>query len=97
MRHCDQVHRDYDRLANKDVNVGELPTWMHIKGKVAWYVYQGDYGGLGEGWSTFHRKVVAAKVGKPYGPPGDVFVCDPDEHKDDPKNLITIMFMPLRA
>ncbi len=96
MRLCDLVHRDYDRFANKNVNVGELPPWMHIQGKVVWYVFQGPYSGLSEAWATFHRKVVASKRGEPYGPPGDVFVCDPDEHKADPETLTTILFMPLK-
>lgn len=97
MGRCDALHKDYDRLANAGVNVGELPRWMRVQGKVAWYVFEGPYSRLAEGWDAFHRKVAATKRTDLVGPPGDVYVCDPNEHEADPEKTITILFMPLNA
>lgn len=36
-----EVHRQFESFANRDVQVGELPEWMHLRGRFAWYVYQG--------------------------------------------------------
>jgi len=36
-----------DKFANGKVQAGELPNWMHVSGKVAWYVFQGPYSELG--------------------------------------------------
>lgn len=96
MATCDSAHGQYDRIANGAVQVGTLPDWMRIRGKVAWYVAQGPLATLGDHWQTFHAKVVAAKVGTPHGPPGDVFICDPADHEaDGRKRLLTILYMPL--
>jgi hypothetical protein len=35
MAKCDAAHRDYDRVANGDVQRGDLPDYMHARGKVA--------------------------------------------------------------
>lgn len=95
MANCDVIHKEYDRLANGEVQVGELPPWMSIKGKVAWYVYRGPYGGLGEAWGTFSEKVHAAKL-EHGGPPGDVYVCDPKDHEaDEHTKLLTILWSPM--
>ncbi len=40
-------------------------------------------------------KVHAQKI-RPIGPPGDVYVCDPDDHEaDGGANLTTILWAPL--
>jgi len=53
---CTDVHKQFDRFANGKVQVGELPEWTHVHGKVAWFVYQGPYSELGsEGFNTFGR------------------------------------------
>lgn len=96
MTPCETVHQRYDGIANGAVQVGALPEWMRIRGKVAWYVAQGPLNGLGDHWQTFHQKVAAAKAGTPHGPPGDVFICDPTDHEaDGQKRLLTILYVPL--
>jgi hypothetical protein len=51
---CTDIHKQYDKFANGTVQVGELPEWMHIKGKVAWCVFQGPYSELeSKGFRTF--------------------------------------------
>ena len=41
MAECDEVRRQFDGLANGALQVGELPAWTRVQGKVAWYVFQG--------------------------------------------------------
>ena len=97
MANCDATHKQYDRLANGAVQVGELPPSTRVKGKVAWYVYQGPYTGLGDAWQEFARKRTAAKL-RGQGSPGDVYVCDPMDHeKDGGKKLLTILWAPLKG
>ena len=96
MASCDEFHRQYDRIANKDIQIGELPDHMHVRGRVAWYVAQGPYADLGDMWQEFMRKVRASKL-PVTGPPGDVYVCDPEEHKGaQGKSLSTIMWAPMK-
>jgi hypothetical protein len=45
-----EIHRQFQRFANKDVQLGPLPEWTHVRGECVWYVYQGPYGALGDGW-----------------------------------------------
>ena len=93
---CDEVHKRYDALANKDVQVGELPEWMHVTGKVAWYAYQGPLSEMGAAWGKFH-KGVHADGHQPDGAPGDLYVCDPDDHPGEAqKTLITIFWIPVK-
>lgn len=55
---CSDVHKQFDKFANGKAQVGELPKWMHVSGKVAWYVHQGPYSELGsKGFSTFGRSL----------------------------------------
>jgi hypothetical protein len=43
------------------------------------------------------RKLQTEKPGPFAGPPGDVYVCDPDDHEaDEQRELITILWTPLR-
>ena len=92
----EDLHREFDRYANKEVQVGELPAWMNVKGRVAWYVNQGAYDTMGNAWRDFSTKVHAAKL-PVLGPPGDVYVCDPADHeKDGGEKLTTILWMPLK-
>ena len=92
-----EAHHEYDPYANGEVQIGQLPSWMHISGKVAWYVYQGPYAGMPKGWSEFHKKVGSTVKSKPSGPPGDVYICDPDDHKvEAQETLLTILWMPVK-
>lgn len=96
MATCDEVHRAYDGLANGAVQVGELPSWMHVRGKVAWYVFQGPYAGLSDAWADFMQKALASDIGGVTGPPGDVYVCDPLDHLDELQGtLTTILWAPV--
>ncbi len=97
MAHCDEFHKAYDRFANKDVQVGELPAWTRVQGQVAWFVAQGPYAKLSEMWPEFHGKVGAKRL-KVHGPPGDIYVCDPDDHKGDrERTLCTVLWVPIEG
>ncbi len=61
---------------------------MRVNGKVAWYVFQGPYRELPDAW--------AIGSGKVSGPPGDVYVCDPVDHKGTEEKLITILWAPVK-
>ncbi|MFI5418720.1 MAG: hypothetical protein ACHQ2Y_07500 [Candidatus Lutacidiplasmatales archaeon] len=51
---------------------------------------------LGSSWTTFHAKVGQARPGLPDGPPGEVFICRPEDHAaDEQKGLLTILYLPL--
>jgi len=53
---CSDVHKQFDKFADGKVQVGELPKWMHVSGKVAWNVFQGPYNELGsKGFSVSGR------------------------------------------
>ncbi|HKV90818.1 MAG TPA: hypothetical protein VJQ43_06465 [Thermoplasmata archaeon] len=96
MANCEAAHAEYDRLANGALQVGTLPKWMRVQGKVAWYVAQGPYSGLPEAWQKFHHGLGAARAGRPDGPAGDVYVCDPDDHRTDGgRQLLTILYLPI--
>jgi effector-binding domain-containing protein len=89
------IHRQFESFANGDVQVGELPDWLHVHGKCAWYVYQGPYSGLGNAWQTFMGKVHAKGLQGP-SPPGDLYVCDPGEHQaDGGAKMMTVFWVPL--
>ena len=57
---CSDVHKQFDKFANGKVQAGELPNWMNVSGKAAWYVFQGPYSELGsKGFSA--RALVLGK------------------------------------
>ena len=35
---CEAMHKDLDSKANGEIQVGVLPAWTHVTGRVAWYV-----------------------------------------------------------
>lgn len=53
---CDEIHRAYDQMAVGPVQIGELPEWIRIHGKVAWYVYAGSHRDIGERLADLHAK-----------------------------------------
>ncbi len=94
---CDEFHLEYDRFANKDVQVGELPQWMHVRGTVAWYVAQGPYSELQAMWQAFHAKVHAKGLDV-HGAPGDVYACYPGDHTGErERTLSTVMWIPVKG
>jgi len=96
LKRCDAVHREYDKYSNGKIEIGQLPSWMHVMGEVAWYVFRGPYRGLPEGWSEFMKKVHSLSNAKVWGPPGDVYLCDPTDHKEDEGNTLTILYVPVK-
>ncbi len=97
MRSCEQAHKEYNKQANKEIQIGSLPSWMHVNGRVAWHVFQGPYSELPKGWNEFMKKARKMSSAKLSGPPGDVYLCDPTEHSGDEKNMLTILWAPLKA
>ncbi len=93
---CEEEHRAYDKLANREIQVGELPPATRVKGRVAWYVYQGPYADLPmKGWELFWKKF-ATKNLKMEGAPGDVYICNPGCHKEDEQaKMLTILWAPV--
>jgi len=83
MRSFEQVHKEYDMKSNGKVEVGVLPSWMRVNGRVAWYVFQGPYTKLPDGWSEFWKKF--GDTSKVAGPPGMCMSAPPQEHKGDEK------------
>jgi len=49
-----------------------------------------------EGWGEFMKKAQASNAGEFAGPPGDVYVCDPQDHKGNEQTMITILWAPLK-
>ncbi len=43
---CGEVHERFDRFANGSIQVGELPAWTRVQGRVAWFAFQGPYSSL---------------------------------------------------
>ena len=94
----EDVHRKFDRYANGDFQIGKLPSRLQVQGKVAWYVFHGAYSGLGNAWAMFPKKFLGSKRGEPSGPPGEVYVCDPDDRKGAREaKLLTVLWIPLMA
>jgi hypothetical protein len=93
---CEEIHKDYDSKANREIQLGELPPFMHVKGRVAWYVYQGPYEHISsKGWDVFWQKFAARNV-KMEGAPGDVYVCSPSCHKEDRQaKMLTVLWAPI--
>lgn len=96
MMSCIDIHKQFDKFANGKVQVGQLPEWMHVTGKVAWYVYQGPYSDLPKGFDTFWKKFGEAKL-QMAGAPGDVYICSPECHKEDKQvKMLTILWCPVK-
>ena len=96
MARCDAFHREFDRFATGGVETGELPTWLHVRGKVAWKVYQGPYEGLGPAMQRFMGDVMRVHAPHLAGPMGDVYPCDPREHTGaNAARLSTVFWIPL--
>lgn len=91
---CEEAHKQFDDVANAGGQVSELPGWMYVRGKAFWWVYQGSYDDLPAAWRTFHGKAKEAGVVLA-GPPGDVYVCDPDDHQDDAAKILTVLWVPV--
>ncbi len=93
---CEEIHKALGAKANGEIQVGVLPAWTHVTGRVAWYVYQGPYRDLStKGWDVFWRKFATANL-KMEGAPGDVYACSPGCHKeDDQAKMLTLFWAPV--
>ncbi len=97
MKACKKVHEEYDRYANGQVELGRLPDWLHVTGRVAWHVHQGPYSSLPQAWRAFGQMLQSLGTEKFAGPPGDVYACDPEDHKGPAEaEMITILWAPLK-
>lgn len=96
MGDCDDAHKAFGKFTAGYVQTGTLPPDLNVSGKVAWYVYRGPYSGLPQAWQDFHRKVHTMKL-EGRGPPGEVYVCDPDAHKaDEGRDMLTVLWTPIK-
>ena len=92
MAPCSEAHKEFDSLANGDIQSGTPPSWLHVQGKVAWYVYQAPYSGIGRAFPRFLGKVASKLPGQIRGAPGDVYVCSPEDHTGSAEHRLTTIF-----
>lgn len=70
MTSCEVLHARFDAIASGPLRVGELPESFHLRGRMAWYVYQGPYRELSErGLARCHAEgsVVRREASRPSG------------------------------
>jgi hypothetical protein len=91
---CDGAHARYDQLAAGKIQVGNLPEWTRVQGRVAWSVVKGPYSQLPAAWQSFMRDAPGASV-HPNGPPGDVYVCNPMDHQGTEESMLTLLYVPV--
>ena len=96
MASCDAAHKVLDPQVGRDIQIGELPDWTCVGGKVAYKVLKGSYEQLPSAWATFPQRALETARSAPRGPPGDVYVCSPMDHSDDPGQALTILYVPVR-
>ncbi len=96
MASCAEAHRAFDELATGELQTGVLPPWLHVQGRVAWSVHRGPYSGISRAFPAFMEKVQTALPGAVRGPPGDVYVCSPEDHPGPGQpSLMTIFWVPI--
>jgi hypothetical protein len=91
MASCDAAHSEFDRHAGKGNQVGSLPEWTRVRGRVVYRVLRGAYEQLPGAWAEFVPSAMAR--GPPTGPAGDVYLCTPGEHEEE--RLLTILYLPI--
>ncbi len=92
MATCSAAHKQLDLLANGAIQSGTFPEWLHIRGTVAWKVYQGPYAGIGRAFPAFFEQVGSKLPGRIRGAPGDVYVCSPEDHPGAAEERLTTIF-----
>lgn len=64
----DDIHRQFESFANEDVQVGEMPEWLHVRGQFIWYVDQGPTAGSAargrRSWEKSTREVSRVPAGR---------------------------------
>ena len=93
MASCDSAHAFFDKSVGAPIQVGVLPEWTRVKGKVAWRVVKGPYPELSKAWQTFPGDAAKVLRSPPEGPGGDVYLCRPQEHSSD--RHLTVLYLPL--
>ena len=96
MPSCDAAHRALVPLVEKGIQVGTLPEWTCVRGKVAYQVLRGPYELLAAAWAAFPQRALGMARASPRGPPGDVYVCGPMDHPSEPDRMLTILYVPVR-
>ncbi len=96
MASCDAAHKVFDSLVKRGIQVGDLPDWTCVGGRVAYRVVQGPYEQLPRAWVDFPSQALGAARSAPRGPPGDVYICTPMDHPDDPSKMLTVLYIPVR-
>jgi hypothetical protein len=96
MANCDLAHKEFDPLVEKGVQIGKLPDWTCVGGKVAFRVLRGPYEQLSKAWAEFPSRAIGVARSAPRGPPGDVYLCSPMDHPDDPAKMLTVLYLPVR-
>jgi hypothetical protein len=94
LRRCEEYHRCFDQLANGEIQTQELPSELHVRGKIAWWIYRGSHDGMGEAWGVFGGKVRDAVGVEETGPPGDIYLCDPKDHPGAWEEMLTVLWAP---
>ena len=95
MTACDTAHSELDPHVGKKVQIGVLPPWARVRGRVAWKVVRGPYSELPASWMAFMAEVGASGT-RVTGPTGDVYACQPQDHaKDGGAKLLTILYAPV--
>jgi len=95
MASCDGAHKLFDPLVEKDIQVGTLPAWTCVAGKVAYRVLRGSYDQLPTAWTEFPRRALQQARAAPRGPPGDVYLCGPMDHPVEPAKMLTVLYIPV--
>jgi DNA gyrase inhibitor GyrI len=96
MASCDLAHKVFDPQVEKGVQLGRLPDWTCVGGKVAYRVLRGPYEQLPKAWAEFPSDALNAARSAPRGPPGDVYLCTPTDHPGDPARMLTVLYLPVR-
>jgi hypothetical protein len=95
MANCDQAHKFLEPQVEKGIQIGQLPDWTCVTGKVAYRVLKGPYTQLAAAWGSFPQQALGTARSAPRGPPGDVYVCSPMDHPNDPGRMLTILYIPV--
>jgi len=93
---CDSAHQQLEPLSPKGIQVGTLPDWVCVQGKVVYKVVRGAYDQLPKEWASFPQQALSTARTAPRGPPGDVYVCGPMDHPKDPSKMLTILYVPIQ-
>ncbi len=81
-------------MANGEIQLGELPAGLHVVGPIAWWIFRGSHDGMGAAWELFGEKLETVLGHGGVGPPGDIYLCDPEDHPGDWEAMLTVLWAP---